>query len=340
MHRFVICRDRNLLRAVLCGALLMSSTLVGESQIAQSTAPPVPGSLVDLGGYRVHLYCTGSGSPTVMIVGAAFSVDWVLVQSDVAKFARVCTFDPSGTAWSDSFETASRALDPNTVPRSSPTCEDRVGEIHRLISKVPIEGPYILVGFSVGALWERLYVTEYPENIVGMVIVDHAFVPDSEAAASSRAAGAKSPLQGTSTPVLISQAPIALGFEDDSNFGKLPERDQELHMWANAHQTVRPDYAMFKDCGTRIQHATRGREFPLGNMPLTVIRTPNESPGYSELQAGLLALSHHSQQMIAWNSSHMVPIDEPEVIVTAIRAMVEVERAPGANNPPRREDQH
>jgi hypothetical protein len=74
--------------------------LAGSALAAPRAAPPPLGNLVDVGGYRVHLYCTGAGSPTVFIVGG-FSFDWNLVQPKVAEFAKVCTYDVSGTAWSD-----------------------------------------------------------------------------------------------------------------------------------------------------------------------------------------------------------------------------------------------
>jgi pimeloyl-ACP methyl ester carboxylesterase len=238
-----------------------------------------------------------------MIVGGAFSFDWGLVQPEVAKFTRVCTFDPSGTAWSD----------PVTGPL--PSCEDRVDEIHRLITKTPIHGPYVLVGFSVGGLWERLYTALYPDNIVGMVIVDHAFQGFGHAAPVHA--------NGYSPPTLVSRAPIALGFEDDSNFTRLPERDQEFHNWALSQHPIAVSYEMVADCFSRVESVTRGRAYPLGKIDLAVISTPNETPGYVQLQAKLLSLSHNSRHIIAWNSTHMVPIDEPGVIVDTIHEVVE-----------------
>src|ERR1700761_1677951 len=95
-------------------ALLLSVALTARSQTPSHSRPAPLGRLVDVGGYRVHLYCTGQGSPTVMIVGAAFSVDWQLVQPEVAKFTLVCTFDPSGTAWSDPFRVATTT---STTPK-------------------------------------------------------------------------------------------------------------------------------------------------------------------------------------------------------------------------------
>jgi pimeloyl-ACP methyl ester carboxylesterase len=269
------------------------------------------------------LYCVGQGNPTVMIVGGAFSFDWGLVQPEVAKFTRVCTFDPSGTAWSDPFGVTASSL---------PTCEDRVDEIHRLLTKTPINGPYVLVGFSVGALWERIYTALYPDNIVGMVIVDHAFQGVGKAA-PVHSSNSSSSHGGYSLPALISEAPIALGFEDNSNFTRLPERDQEFHIWALSRHPIRVSYEMVADCFSRIESVTRGQAYPLGKIDLAVISTPNEAAGYAQLQAKLLRLSHNSKHIIAWNSTHMVPIDEPAVIVDTIHEVVERVRKPENGSP-------
>jgi len=323
-HNFRMLKACNLLRVGGFLGLLLSSTLTVESQAPNPSAPPPLGILVDVGGYRLHLYCLGEGSPTVMIVGGAFSFDWGLVQPEVAKFTRVCTFDPSGTAWSDPFEVATSGLSSRSTPvnESLPTCEDRVDEIHRLITKAPINGPYVLVGFSVGALWERLYTARYPDDIVGIVIVDHAFQGASNAAPID-SSSSRSSYGEYSPPVLISQAPIAIGFEDDSNFIKLPKRDQQLHTWALSRHPIRVDSEMVADCFSRIKSISRGHAYPLGSIDLAVISTPNESPGYVQLQADLLGLSRNSKHVIAWNSTHMVPIDEPDVIVGTINEVVE-----------------
>jgi hypothetical protein len=79
------------------------------------------------GGYRVHLYCTGTGSPAVVIVGAGFSFDWGLIQPEVAKFTQVCAYDHSGIGWSD------------PGPRDS--CSLRVEEVHAVLKKAGIQGP-------------------------------------------------------------------------------------------------------------------------------------------------------------------------------------------------------
>ena len=96
---------------------------------------------------------------------------------------------------------------------------------------------------------------EYPDNIAGMVFVDHAFEPIGNTA-PTRSSNPGSSHSGYSTPVLISKAPIAIGFEDDSNFTRLPERDQELHSWALSRHPIRVDHEMFVDCLSRIKNIT------------------------------------------------------------------------------------
>jgi len=271
--------------------------------VAAMQAPTPPGRLVDVGGYRVHLYCTGAGSPTVMVVGAAFSFDWALVQPEVARFTTICTYDVSGTAWSD--------------PGPSLTCRARVDELHRLLRAAHVDGPYILAGLSIGGCVARLYAAEHPGEVSGMVIVDHAFSPDPAA----NAIGTRDS-QLDSPPVLIYQAPIVLTAEDTSKFAQLPESDQQLHRWAMSLNPRMPTWDDAEDCLAELKKAAPG-PFPLGDVPLVVVSTNNQAPGYDRLQSALLALSHQSSQLKAEHSFHAVEIDEPATVVAAIRRVVD-----------------
>ncbi len=275
-----------------------------------STTPPLLGTLVDVGGHRIHLYCTGEGSPTVVVASGGFSFDWGLVQPEVAQWTRICTYDTAGTAWSDRIA--------ETLP---PGCENRVSELHALLQHAGIPGPYVVVGFSVGGLIARLYASRYPADLAGMVLVDHAFL-DTDHAASSPLQGSRLPTGLDSPPVLISQTPIALDLEDDQNFRKLPERNQALHHWALSTASVHTTVAMAAACFSEAEAAEHQRPFPLRNMPLVVVSILYDSPHYRELQHKLLTLSQNSQQFLAENSSHMVVIDQPEIIVRAIQEVV------------------
>jgi pimeloyl-ACP methyl ester carboxylesterase len=228
-------------------------------------------------------------------VGGGFSFDWDLVQSQAAKFTRVCTYDVSGTAWSDA--------------GPSLTCSGRVNEIHAALEKAGVEGPYVLVGLSMGAVVARRYAREYPDETAGMVIVDHAFLNPADKPPAHPPPGPDQP------PVLIYQAPIILTVEDTSNFNNLPARDQELHRWATSLGPALPTAEMAEACLAEVP-AT------LGKMPLAVVSTGNALPNYLKLQTELLALSTDSTQFIADRSFHSVEIDQPEVVVRAIQKVM------------------
>lgn len=305
--------------------------LAFSAAAALGSEPPTLGKLIDIGGYRVHLYCTGDGNPTVMIVGGGFSFDWGLVQPKIAGFTRVCTYDPSGTAWSDPVPTGALAKLPSGDSPPYPKCSARVDEIHTMLQRTSVERPLVLVGFSIGALFARLYAAEYPAEVAGIVIVDHAFIDPGRTSQPIAAGGhLKTPLDAAAVdtpPVLISQTPITLGIEDDENFRKLPQLDQDLHTWAMSTNPVRPTAQAAAECISEVAAATHNRPYPLGNMPLIVISTANDSRNYQTLQTKLLALSRNARHIIAENSSHMVIVDEPQVIVSAVQRIVDRIRA-------------
>jgi pimeloyl-ACP methyl ester carboxylesterase len=122
---------------------------------------PAPGKLVDAGGHRLHLYCTGTGSPTVVFEAGkgGTSLDWSLVQLQLETETRVCAYDRAGTGWSE----------PGPLPR---TPEQVVTEFHTMLQTSGEAGPYILVAHSLGGRYVRLFAEQYPDEVVGMVLVD------------------------------------------------------------------------------------------------------------------------------------------------------------------------
>jgi pimeloyl-ACP methyl ester carboxylesterase len=112
---------------------------VGCARAANAHSPS--GQMVDIGGCKLHIHCTGEGAPTVIVEngGAAFSFDWELVQPEVEKFTRICTYNRAGYAWSD-------------VGPEFDTFDRSVHDLHILPSKAGIAGPYVMVGHSFGGL--------------------------------------------------------------------------------------------------------------------------------------------------------------------------------------------
>lgn len=291
----------------VAASVLLFTTCWARTGCAQSQpSPPILGQLISVDGRHVHLYCTGHGRPTVVVASGGFSFDWGLIQPEIAEKTRICTYDPAGTAWSDPIPSHAHA-----------TCSDRVHELHELLTNAHIDGPYVLVGFSIGGLVARLYAARYPTETAGMVLVDHAFI-DTPTKTSSAVSGAFSDAGVDTPPVLISKTPVNLDMEDDRNFAKLPERDQQLHRWALSVST-RPTPEDASLCFSEVDQAEQNRPFPLGHTPVAVVSTLYDSPQYRQLQGKLLALSHNSTQFIADHSTHMVIIDQPETVIKAIQ---------------------
>jgi pimeloyl-ACP methyl ester carboxylesterase len=117
--------------------------------------------LVDVGGYKLHLYCIGEGSPTVILdaVGGGSSTQWALIQPEIAATARVCAYDRAGFGWSE----------PGPEPRDA---HQQVRELHTLLANAGIAGPYVLVGHSYGGRVARVYAAQYPDEVEGLVLVD------------------------------------------------------------------------------------------------------------------------------------------------------------------------
>ncbi|MEZ4737663.1 MAG: alpha/beta hydrolase [Caldilineaceae bacterium] len=158
-------------------ALLVLLAIVGALYQVVATARdarafPPPGQLVDVGGYKLHIVCTGpqnKDAPTVILdhVGAANAAQWGLVQPEIAKTTRVCAYDRAGFGWSE------RGPTPRDARQS-------MLELHSLLGKAGIPAPYVLVGHSYGANVARLYVAEYPDEVGGMVLVDPGHLFDTQ----------------------------------------------------------------------------------------------------------------------------------------------------------------
>jgi pimeloyl-ACP methyl ester carboxylesterase len=115
----------------------------------------------------MHIHCMGEGSPTILLdhVSGGSSVDWTLIQPKLAEHTRVCAYDRAGFGWSDH----------TPAPR---TMEQQVHELHRLLRGAHEQGPYILVGHSYGARVSRVYAAKYPDEVVGMVLMDAGILAD------------------------------------------------------------------------------------------------------------------------------------------------------------------
>ena len=140
---------------------LVGAVYESAAEAADARAYPAPGQLVDVGGYRLHINCTGIGSPTVVIDAGwgDWSGGWSRVQPEAAKTTRVCTYDRAGMGYSEA----------GPLPR---TAEQFAKELHILLQHAAIPGPYVLVGHSMGGAPVRVFAHTYAADVAGVVLIE------------------------------------------------------------------------------------------------------------------------------------------------------------------------
>ena len=298
---------------VILLVLLVATGLLyqGIASAVDASRYPAPGKLIDVGGYRLHINCTGTGSPTVILdagLGGS-SLDWSLVQPGVVTFTRVCSYDRAGYGWSDS----------GPKPRTSGHI---VAELHTLLVKAGIPGPYILVGQSFGGLNVRLYAYTYPQEVAGMVLVD----------ASHEDAFVRFPtlqqdlLDGQKQLSMCSGlAPFGVirlfGFLDTFilQYPTAVQPQEKAQIYQTRFCGTWYDEGAAWDESTTQVHAAHARH-SLGHLPLVVItRSEQVDTAWQALQKDLASLSPSNTHIIATHSGHDIMFERPDLVIAAIK---------------------
>jgi pimeloyl-ACP methyl ester carboxylesterase len=297
----------------------------------------------------MHLYETGKDAAEPLVVleagAGAFSFDWYLVQQEVAKFARVCSYDRAGHAWSD------------LGPRPH-TLQQAAHDLHEFLGKAGLRRRVVLVGHSLGGALVRIYQAQYPQDVAGMVLVEsppelmaqnvngkvlrpcdwasgRPIPAVREQLAYSDRVLAKAELDGIAQFRRIVGAPTI-----DPPYEKLPQSIQALRLWALGQPAVVvADYNEYGPEELLCLFADRVRRpVPLGNLPLVVLtRSPQKqhagaaAPTKSQVDRdrervegcrSMAAMSSNSIFLVADSTLHELHVDEPQIVVKAIRAVV------------------
>jgi pimeloyl-ACP methyl ester carboxylesterase len=301
----------------------------------KSITPPPLGKMVNVGGHQLHFFMTGEGIPSVVFEsgGASWSMDWHLVQTEVAKFTRACSYDRAGFGWSES----------GPKPRTSLQIAT---ELHTLLESTGVEKPYILVGASFGGHAVRLFAKNYPDEVAGIILLDAR-----HEAIDSKMPPAWKKMESTGkgmnqVMLLVSKAGVLnllgrmMGEKAaPPNVSKLPAELRPTYLSVGFQTKY---FQSNLDELEAIEESDRqvSASGSLGSVPLIVIRHSipdlfarmpadqaiKAEQVWQELQADLSKLSSNSQLLVADKSGHGIQSDEPELVVAAIRQMVEAYR--------------
>jgi pimeloyl-ACP methyl ester carboxylesterase len=302
--------------------------------MSPSSHPPI-GKLADVGGHRLHIHSTGEGVPSVIFEsgGASWSLDWTLVQREVAKFTSANSYDRAGFGWSD----------PGPRPRTSGQIAT---ELHALLAKAEVRKPYILVGASFGGHTARLFANRYHDEVAGIILLDAR-----HESLNSRMPPAWRKMESAGRGMYQSML-LASRLGVLNLMGKLMGEKAAPPMVMKLPPEIRPIYLevgfqpkYFQSNLDELAASAESDEQlsatgPLGSIPLTVIRhgipdlfasMPAEQAeqaeqAWQELQADLAQLSSNSRMLVAGTSGHAIQLDQPGLVVEAIKQMVETVR--------------
>lgn len=295
--------------ALLLGLMLVGYIYEPIAEAADAKAYPPPGQLVDVGGYRLHIHCTGSGSPTVVVESGwgDMSASWGWVQPEVARTTRICTYDRAGMGWSEA----------SPLPRAA---REYAKELHTLLAKANEPGPYVLVGHSMGGFTVIVYAHDYPAEVSGLVLVDAQDLPPAGAAPYQPAPKPG----GASLPSLLARIGLVRLLGDQlGSIKNLPDGDKQAY---TASAVAPRGVQAFTDEGMGMSEggAQARAVTSLGALPLIVLsRGKDQDAKHTAAQIDLLKFSTDSQQLFANQSGHPIMIEQPDAAVAAIVKMVE-----------------
>jgi len=293
------------------GLILAGTIYESVSETADIRAYPPLGQMVDVGGYRLHINCTGTGSPAVVIDAGLgdWSLGWSSVQGEVAKTTQVCTYDRAGVGYSET----------GPLPRNA---KQFATELHTLLKQANIPEPYLMVGHSLGGLPVRVFVHAYPMEVTGVVLIESMSPGQMTQPPTTVKPQTPSQSRGVSLPFLFGRIGLARLLARQIVDQNQPPGVQSAY---TAFSVTSRAVQAWADEGAGLSESLAQADAvkTFGDLPLIVLTSAlNQQTGWQTMQGELLRLSSNSRQIIADKSGHNIETDQPEAAVAAILKMV------------------
>lgn len=296
---------------------------------------PVQGRLVDIGGRRLQLDCRGSGTPVVVLesgLSGAGARDWSAVHDSLARTTRSCAYSRAGIMWSDAAPGAT-------------TARGVAEDLHAALAKAGEPPPYVLVGHSLGGPYIMTYTKHFGDEVAGLVMVD-ASHPEQLARLKEVAPSVVEP---NLMPIRIGAALSWTGLVRLAVGSAPPMPNQSAgdvrivsaygpNSLASALKELDALPAIFAEAGTL-------RE--LGDRPLVVLTAAKKMPDqtretlkltpegaaamqrvWKEMHEDEASWSSRSRHTMVDDASHYIQFDRPDVVIEAVRSVVDSVRAP------------
>jgi pimeloyl-ACP methyl ester carboxylesterase len=307
-------RVRLLIHPVIIVMLLAG--LGGLYQVATASpteaASPMPGRLVDVGGYRLHISCTGAGSPTVVLLNGLgeTSPQWARVSPAVARATRVCVYDRAGQGWSDD--------SPNPADAAS-----AAADLHKLLAASGESGPFVLAGHSSGGVHALTYAHLFPSQVAGVVLLDSASPHQVKLVKQFNGEYQlmRRVLAGAPTVFRFGVGHLLAAVNAPALPGNAGEQAAAFADSPRGLRGMRAEQAALPDTFRQAQALTT-----LGDTPLVVLTAKDNvdrKPGWGTAQDQLAALSTNSRHTVA-NLDHVAFLHDPAGATLTTEAITDV----------------
>ena len=336
---------------VVAVGITVCTGVAGSAVVTQDELAPYlhPQRLVDVGGHKLNLYCTGHGSPSVILdAGGGETMDtWRKVQPEIAKVTRVCSYDRASMGFSGD----------GPLPRDANAI---VTDLHALLQRAQIAPPYVLVGHSSGGLYAQLYAGRYLQEVAGMVLVDPSFPNQTEELQAASPAMKRMDAQSGGAYTFCYQAALhgELNFSHASKeyamCGFPPNAEADLkagcskngEAWCKQQhltleRVLRPAFWLAlgseeKESATTDSAEITKEQRGYGAMPLTVLTAADEMLGspfppaenvaieraWTAGHERLARLSSAGVHSVVPHSGHFIQLDQPAVVIAAVAKVV------------------
>jgi pimeloyl-ACP methyl ester carboxylesterase len=284
---------------------------------ADARAHPMPGQLIDVGGHRLHLNCTGSGSPTVVLQPGAgeFSSNMGWIAPAVARNSRVCVYDRAGRGWSETADTPQDGL-------------QIAADLHTLLQRAGVPGPYVLAGHSFGGLYVLDYAARYPGDVAGMVVVDGTdFTSTGPVRTASSVAGSYNGLRRVSVLAsTLARLGVARIYAPVEAGGLPPRSRDEVRANIASAPGLSSTIEEYVESNASGQEAAALRN--LGDKPLVVLTAGvGNDAKHSAAQNHLATLSTNSAHRTVEDAAHEDLVAAEDSAAATTRAILDVVQA-------------
>lgn len=304
---------------VIIGLMLLGFVYEKVSEYIDSKTITPPGQMVEVNGHEMHIYCTGeniNGNPTIVMIPGAGSAYFTFdkIQPTLSQYTKVCSYDPSGFGFSEG-------------AKDGRTAQDVAKELSELLVKAKINGPYLVVGHSLGGIYAQVFAKNNVDSVKSMVLVDSSCIEQAD-------------IKEPEPPLFVK---IINGMITNSSYFGLPRLVVTLSPdFLGVHQdnlkiersiVAKPmketnSTSIIKGALNSVEQLRNASYF--GDLPIIILEadgsqkmaTETWGSTMGECHKKMVSFSTNAKYVLVKNSEHSIQDDQPQAVIDQIKSLI------------------